>query len=269
VPIVKRAAPLLFALLSSTVALAEPPPTASGARSKTVVPVRYTEHVRTWHAPVDGPVPVDEFGRPLLVLSALNTRERIVLRPAGERGGFAAADLDRAAFLLRDPRSGDAYPVEPRLVDIVYDIETHFQSREIRVVSGYRTPRRLAGSNHGKGRAIDLVVPGANDAEVAAYVRTLGFVGVGVYPTSGFVHVDIRDRSYYWSDSSGPGKRNRERGILGELAATSDQAARARGERPPQPATILFDVDAAIRARAASVAPPEAEEEDLDREASP
>ena len=51
----------------------------------------------------------------------------------------------------------------------------------------------------------------------------VGFVGVGIYPTSQFVHVDVRPRSYFWIDNSGPGKRNRERGILPELVAASDK----------------------------------------------
>jgi uncharacterized protein YcbK (DUF882 family) len=205
---------------------------------------------------------------PLLVLAALNTGERVELRAATERGGFSATDLDRAALLLRDTRSGNLHPIEPRLLDLVYDLETHFQSREVRVISGYRTPRGRSSSNHGKGRAIDLVVPGSSDADVAEYARTLGFVGIGIYPTSGFVHVDVRERSYFWSDSSGPGRRNRERGILGDLALSSDRAAISRGIVRPPPFALLFDVDAALRARGA-ISTEVLEEEDLESEESP
>ena len=35
------------------------------------------------------------------------------------------------------------------------------------------------------------MVPGVKDEEVAKYARQTGFVGVGIYPTSGFVHVDV------------------------------------------------------------------------------
>jgi hypothetical protein len=154
-------------------------------------------------------------------------------------------------------------------MDIVYDLETHFQSREVRVISGYRTPRGRAASNHGRGRAIDLVVSGTADTDVAAYARTLGFVGVGIYPTSGFVHIDVRDRSYFWSDSSAPGTRNRERGILGDLATSSDRLALARGDVPPLPGAMLLDVDAALRAGDAVSIPLESEEEDANAEENP
>jgi len=83
---------------------------------------------------------------------------------------------------------------------------------------------------------MDFIVPGAADAEVAAFARTLGFVGVGIYPVSGFVHVDVRDRSYFWSDASGPGRRNRERGILGDVARASDREAVTRAMRRSGPA---------------------------------
>jgi hypothetical protein len=106
-------------------------------------------------------------------------------------------------------------------------------------------------------------VPGAGDDEVATFARELGFVGVGIYPTSGFVHVDVRDRSYFWVDSSAPGRRNRERGILRDLAVRSDAAAADRGERGTAPFAIATDVDAALKnLRAHPAAEPDADEDD-------
>ena len=237
----------LAALLASAVALGQPP-----AKPKPSAPSRYAGYVHRWHAASDAAPVIDEAGRRELVLVSLNTEDHAELRAATDQGGFAASDLDRASLVLRDTQAGNTHPVEPRLLDLAYAIEIHFQARELRVLSGYRTPRRKGASNHGRGRAMDIVVPGATDADVAAYARTLGFVGVGIYPTSGFVHVDLRDRSYFWSDSSGPGRKNRERGILGDLAAASDKDAVARGDRPPPPLSVGFDVDAALRARGAA-----------------
>lgn len=222
----------------------------------------YGNAVRGWHAPTPNKAPpVDADGRPMLALYALNTNERVELRALGDRGGFASADLDRAARLLREPGSGSEHPVEPRTLDLVYRIQTHFHAQEIRVISGYRVPRQ-GHSNHGKGRAVDLVVPGTSDEDVAKFAREQGFTGVGVYPVSGFVHVDVRERSYFWVDVSGPGKRNRERGILGDLAQKSDAQALARGERPIGPYGLSFDVDAALGRAAGPAAIPAGTEED-------
>jgi uncharacterized protein YcbK (DUF882 family) len=221
---------------------------------------------RNWHTATPGKTaPVDERGRALLVLQGLNIPDHVELTPRSDRGGFSAEDLDRAAHVMRD-HSGNEHPVDPRLLDMVYRIQAHFHAHEIRIISGYRTPHGGATSNHGKGRAMDLVVPGASDEEVAKLAREEGFAGVGIYPVSGFVHVDVRERSYFWVDTSGPGKRSRIRGILGDVAAKSDAQAVARGERSVGPFHVGTDVDAAIgsTAVAANVAPPVVEEDETD-----
>lgn len=200
---------------------------------------------KIWHtAPAGKTAPVDGSGRPLLVLQGLNIPDRVALTPRGDRGGFSAEDLDHAAHVMRD-HAGNEHPVDPHLLDVVYRLQVHFKAPEIRILSGYRTPARNgATSNHGKGRALDLVIPGASDEEVARLAREQGFAGVGVYPVSGFVHVDVRERSYFWVDTSGPGKRSRIRGILADLAAKSDSQASARGERSVGPFHVGSDVDA-------------------------
>jgi uncharacterized protein YcbK (DUF882 family) len=255
-------------------AAAKPPPTPAAAprgptaRVQRAASPAYAEYVRRWHAPTPGKSPpIDAGGRPMLALVALNLGERLEIAAAADKGGFAAADLDRAAHLLREPSTGNEHPIEPRLLDLAYRLQAHFKAHEVRVVSAYRTPHG-GGSNHGRGRALDLVVPGATDEEVAKFARELGYVGVGVYPTSGFVHLDVRDRSYFWVDASGPGRRNRERGVLADLARKSDELAGGRGERPSPPVTLGKDVDAALVARpGAPAAPAGPADEDEDHEA--
>lgn len=174
----------------------------------------------------------DMYGRPMLVLYTLNGRERVKVS-VGQDGGIRSLDLLRIAQLLRSPGTGAVHPIEPELLRTVYALQTHFNAPEVRVISGYRMPKGRGGSNHGKGRALDFVLPGVKNEDLANYARSMGFKGVGVYPLSGFVHVDVRDRSYFWVDSSAPGKKNRERGILGNVAKASDDAARQRGALPP------------------------------------
>ncbi|MEA2752644.1 MAG: hypothetical protein QOI41_6787, partial [Myxococcales bacterium] len=252
---------LLALCAASTSAPASADP-AKPARPAGTTPAKRTQAVpasRSWHSATPGKTaPVDEHGRALLVLQGLNIPDRVELTPRSDRGGFSAEDLDRAAHVMRD-HSGNEHPVDPRLLDLVYRIQAHFHAHEIRIISGYRAPLGAshATSNHGKGRAMDLVVPGASDEEVAKLAREEGFAGVGIYPVSGFVHVDVRERSYFWVDTSGPGKRSRIRGILGDVAAKSDAQAIARGERSVGPFHIGTDVDTAIASTAvASHAPP-------------
>jgi uncharacterized protein YcbK (DUF882 family) len=240
-------------------ALAQPPAAKAPARPS------YGTYVTAWHAVAAGRVaPTDAAGRKKLVLYALNTQERVELAAEQPTGAFAAHELERAAHLLREPSSGNEHPVEPRILDVLYKIQLHFDAQEIRVVSGYRTPRGGA-SNHGRGRAIDVVVPGTTDDDVAKFAREIGFMGVGIYPVSGFVHVDVRDKSYFWIDASGPGKKNRERGILADVAARADAAALARGEHGVPALVVAPDVDQALRATGVvPVAAPPLDDDDDD-----
>jgi uncharacterized protein YcbK (DUF882 family) len=220
------------------------------AKPEPPIPKGYANSVRAWHAAIPGKsAPNDDRGRPKLVLFALNTQERVELTALSDTGGFSGSDLERAAQLLRDPRTGNEHPVEPRLLDSVYRIARKFAAHEIRVVSGYRTPKPGTHSNHGRGRAMDLIVPGTTDEDVAKFAREAGFAGVGIYPVSGFVHVDVREHSHFWVDTTGPGRKSRDRGILADVAARSDKAALARGDRPIGPFTLLPDVDGALASR--------------------
>ena len=267
---------MISALLVTTMAWAAPTVKAitksPSKKSPAHASSSYVHAVKSWHA-VDPDLkpPVDALGQPLLAVYSLNTRDKIEMRAATDHGGFGTRDLDRLSHVLREPSSGNQHPIDPALVDLLYRIQTHFQAIEIRVVSCYRTPRGANASNHGRGRAIDIIVPGATDAAVAQFAREQGFAGVGLYPTSGFVHVDVRQRSYFWLDSSAPGRRNRERGVLGDLAKKSDAAAAARGEHGV-PSLALGTVDAMLRmtegAAASAAAPNPEEDEDSDSPAT-
>jgi len=194
-------------------------------------PTCYSDWVQLWHRRPDRMPGETAEGRPMFVMEIIHTKERIELTPTRDDGGFSQEDLDRASFALRDPGNDVQVPIDGRVLDLAYRLETHFSSRSLRIISAFRasSPR----SNHGKGRALDLVVPGAADSEVATYAESLGFTGVGLYPISGFVHVDSRPRSYFWVDRSGPGQRGRVVPVLMKQAEASDKRALARGELPP------------------------------------
>ena len=240
-----------------------PPPPPPGVRpsAAAIAYMSGKQPLVGWHASSSKTVARDPQGRPMLALTMMNRGDSIAIPALGDDGGFSAGDLDRAAHLLR-AMSGDEHPVDPRTLSLVYRIQTHFGVPEVVVVSGYRVPKPGSHSNHGKGRAIDMVVPGVADEEVARYARDQGFVGVGVYPTSQFVHVDIRPRSYFWVDYSGPHTKNHEASILGDLAAKGDAAAAARGQAAIEPFIVTMDVDGALRARGMPVEPTTTDDEE-------
>ena len=187
-----------------------------------------------WHAPVADPVIaaaiVDTSGRVPLTILPVNGGAQVSLVPEREDGGFSDADLEVAARAFAPKDMRHTHPISPHLLDLVYRTMRHFSAPLVRLVSGYRPDR--AGSRHTQGRAIDMVVPGVTNEALAEYVRQFGFCGVGIYPKSGFVHLDVRDASFFWVDQSLPDERSRSEPILPLESAAADRAARARGEAP-------------------------------------
>jgi len=165
-----------------------------------------------------------------LVFLRVNNPETFVLTPDTDQGGFDASDLGLAAQAFAWRINGRRHTVHPRLLELVYRVQRHFGAPYVAVVSGFRNQRRT--SRHTSGRAIDMSLPGVSIRDLAAYCHTFGFVGVGIYPRSGFVHLDVRNASYFWVDSSRPGRRGRVRPTQMDEAEAADALARSRGESP-------------------------------------
>jgi LysM repeat protein len=98
---------------------------------------------------------------------------------------------------------------DPRLIRLLAKVSDKFGSRPIRIVSGYRTRSFFEDSRHKLSRAVDFSIPGVDNVTVRDYLRTLTDVGVGYYPNSSFVHLDVRDANTYWVDYAGPGEAPR------------------------------------------------------------
>lgn len=101
--------------------------------------------------------------------------------------------------------------VDERLVRLLAQVSDHFGGRALRVVSGYRSQSYFEDSRHRSGQAIDFSIPGVPNEVIRDYLRTLPRVGVGYYPNSSFVHLDVRAVSTYWVDYAGPGEAPRSR----------------------------------------------------------
>jgi uncharacterized protein YcbK (DUF882 family) len=166
----------------------------------------YRANVHRWHDASDvAPAPRTPDGRLVLRLFSLNTHARAEIAPGAGDGPerFDAAACSQVATVLMDARTRAEHTIDPQLIDMLYRVAAHFDAREVRIVSGFRA--ESGHSNHALGRAVDFIIPGASDSAVVAYAQSLGDVGVGFYPVSGFVHLDVRDRLTTWVDASGPG----------------------------------------------------------------
>jgi LysM repeat protein len=139
---------------------------------------------------------------------------------------------------------GTRPPTDPRLIKLLAKVSDKFGSRPIRIVSGYRTRSFFEDSRHKSSHAVDFSIPGVDNVTLRDYLRTLGPVGVGYYPNSSFVHLDVRDTATYWVDYAGPGEAPRSN----SKSHDHDQEAEgdlqdpevSEGDRPtPSPAPSL------------------------------
>lgn len=143
----------------------------------------------------------------------INTHAEATLRLYREDGSLddeAAVELDRLLADARRPgKPPEVAAIDRRLLRLLFRAIYHFQASEVELVSGYRKPWRYAEGFHGKARAVDFRLVGVEARDVAAYLRGMPRVGVGLYthPRTKWVHLDVRDHSYHWVDGTPPGKR--------------------------------------------------------------
>lgn len=110
--------------------------------------------------------------------------------------------FERMNYVLRDFRTEEVFPMDPRVVDILSLLHKKINATEpFEILSGYRSPKTNAmlrevsagvarNSFHMYGQAIDIRVPGKETFMVKKAAMAMKAGGVGYYPHSNFVHVD-------------------------------------------------------------------------------
>lgn len=157
-----------------------------------------------------GAAPVLAAGRSARSLSLIHTHTGERLSAVYFQDGCYQADcLTRIDHLLRDFRTGDVHPIDPGVLDILFELQTRAdRDAPFEVICGYRSPatnamlhQRSEGvavhSMHLEGRAIDVRLSGYSTRRLASQARALGRGGVGYYASSDFVHVDT-GRVRHW-----------------------------------------------------------------------
>jgi uncharacterized protein YcbK (DUF882 family) len=125
----------------------------------------------------------------------------IVYRRGNDYIPAAIAQLD---YFLRDHLNGSVPHYDPRVFDLLVQLSAAvgMPNAEIDVICGYRSPEtnhylrtHSAGvaqhSLHMQAEAIDIRIPGVNTYFVRETALGLHEGGVGYYPHSNFVHVDV------------------------------------------------------------------------------
>lgn len=126
-----------------------------------------------------------------------------------EDGRYVPDALAEAQRVLRDWRNGEEHFMDPKLFDVMHGISAQLETdAPFQIISGYRSPGtnamlhdRSAGvathSQHMEGKASDVRIQGVELANLHKAAKSLRAGGVGYYPVSNFVHIDVaRVRSW-------------------------------------------------------------------------
>ncbi len=118
-------------------------------------------------------------------------------------GNYLTAELRRIDHILRDPLTGETKEMDIRLLDLLHRLRQNLAaSNPFHVICGYRSPQTNAAlrqkstgvashSFHITGQAVDIRLPGVPLASLHRAALELKAGGVGYYPQSDFVHVDV------------------------------------------------------------------------------
>lgn len=118
-------------------------------------------------------------------------------------GKYVTDGLHDLNHVLRDHRSGDVHPIDTDLLDLLYVLQSRIGSHKpFQIISGYRSPHtnamlRLNSSGvakhsyHMQGMAIDLRLQDCALDRLHRAALALHGGGVGYYPGSDFIHVDV------------------------------------------------------------------------------
>jgi len=124
-------------------------------------------------------------------------------------GNYVNDSLREINYVLRDARSNEVHDIDVRLLDLLFALSKELAaSQPFHVISGYRSAKSNASlrarstgvaqnSLHVFGKAIDIRSPGRPLRALQKAALALKVGGVGYYPKSDFVHVDV-GRVRYW-----------------------------------------------------------------------
>ncbi|HXU05171.1 MAG TPA: DUF882 domain-containing protein [Polyangia bacterium] len=185
----------------ATAASVAPAPAGTTATTAPAKPAKPAKASKKAKAPKNPPV----------TLFTVNHKETFSLRLRDAQGKPIKGNQRRFDRFLRCHHTEAKHSMNPRLMRLLYQTGRHWPGKRLEVVSGYRSPKvaKNPHSPHMKGLACDFRVEGVTTTELRDYLRkAFEKVGVGYYPNSTFVHLDVRkEKSAFWIDYSGPGER--------------------------------------------------------------
>jgi uncharacterized protein YcbK (DUF882 family) len=153
----------------------------------------------------------------VLHLHHLHTGEKLdIVYKIGN--SYIPGAIEKLNYFLRDHRTNDVSHYDVKEFDLLHSVMAKLGKSNdvIDIVCGYRTPwsnEYLRGraavtgvaknSQHTLAKAIDIRVPGVATARLRDIAMSLHGGGVGYYPVSQFVHLDVGPERHWTFAGSG------------------------------------------------------------------
>jgi len=124
-------------------------------------------------------------------------------------GQYMKEALKKIDYILRDHRAEKIKPINTRLLNFLTVMNASIGTKHpFHIISGYRSPetngllrQKSKGvarySYHMFGKAVDIRIPGLTLSRLREIAVNLKTGGVGYYPGSDFIHVDLGPVRYW------------------------------------------------------------------------
>lgn len=182
-------------------------------------------------------------------LYMINTQQKLTVTYKID-GRYVPAAMKKINEVVRDWRAKESIRMSPKLIDTLWELHRDLGSkREIRVISGYRSPKTNAmlrarsksvakKSNHMLGLAMDVRFPDVSVRTLreAGLLKRAG--GVGYYPRSNipFVHIDVGSVRHWpamkQSELAALFKRGKPFGGFKTISASTSLASKSISKTP-------------------------------------
>lgn len=160
-----------------------------------------------------------------LRLFDVNAKKSIAVLPFARDGVADANAFLALREFMRCRRTGHTIEMNPRLIQLLLRISQHFKAAELQIISAHRLADGVVTnetSQHNYGNASDIRVSGVPVDTLTQVAKDLGAGGVGSYYRHHFVHVDVREKRYFW----------REAEVSSELSPADEATTEAASEEP-------------------------------------
>ena len=142
-------------------------------------------------------------GREIAPIAFLRVRtgERETLGLFTKKGELDKGAVTKLSFLCREKVTNKVKRLNVRLVKMIQAVSEQFPGKAIEIISGYRQSE-VGGreSQHAFGRALDFRITGVPLNQIFRFCKSQPRSGCGVYPKSGFVHMDAREKNATWHE---------------------------------------------------------------------